>query len=152
MTGWQRSSYRLEDYRCGRLEIHIHLRVRFGEFEPEQWCAVYKRSLIPESFECAGLSLDSDIVGNHANGGDVQKAVLVSVVEFAELPERHEPMPGLESIVRLRSLDGCAGGFAKTRDHLLSVLVPKLGAGADRERQTRSTGGGSCPVCRTARA
>ena len=38
---------RLEDHGSGRLEIHIQLRVRFCEFQPEQWCAIYQRSLIP---------------------------------------------------------------------------------------------------------
>jgi hypothetical protein len=116
-------AYRLEDYRSGRLEIHIHLRVRFGEFKPEQWCAVYKRSLVPQSAERARFGVDRDVIGGHAESGNVHKTVLVDVIELGEPPERREPFPGLESVVWLRPLNRCAGRFAETRDTILDPLA-----------------------------
>lgn len=39
--------FHIDDYRSGGFEIHIHVRVRFEESEPEDLCAVYKRAGVP---------------------------------------------------------------------------------------------------------
>lgn len=128
------SRFTIHDYRCGHVEIHVHIRVRFGEDDLQEWCALHCGTLGEQNLEGPRIGANLKTIdhgGSAAYSHDVQKPVFVHVIEKGEPFERGEPV-GSPSVVRLQHLDTCLHRLAELLD-MRTVLDEQFARAADWE-------------------
>jgi hypothetical protein len=124
-----------ELYRRGRLSIHVHFAFKSSNIDSHDFCALYR--WLPFGIRREpGMPIPShvDLPRMKAEflGYYKEQPVFVDVVQLRQLPE--DAALGIDSMVRLQSLNLCNGSSAYERSHLFGYDVLKhLRPEVDRE-------------------